>query len=83
MGIMLLYDLLWKAWIRLTIRKWQASIMSIGCSHVVARGRGQLVVQVIYCADARTTLTVDVKRVCEDGVLTASKALQVRSKLQP
>lgn len=31
----------------------------------------------IYCADARSTITADVKRVCEDGVLVAAKALQV------
>ena len=36
-----------------------------------------MVLQVVYCADARTNLTGDVKRVSEDGILTLAKALQV------
>jgi hypothetical protein len=36
-----------------------------------------LELQVIYCAEARTTFAADVKRVAADGVLLAAKALQV------
>lgn len=43
----------------------------------------EVVVQVMYCAEARTTFAADLKRVAEDGVKMATKALQVHLLFAP